>query len=211
MAEARIDARQQQALLVLVILIGLNLRPFLTAIGPLSRDIAEALGLGMDTLAWLTLLPLWLIGGGVLLTPALRSRTGPRQLLGRPCCCWAWGAMRFEAGSGALLIASAALCGLGSALVRGVLPGLIKQAFAQKVPLVMGIFSACMMGAGRWVPASPRSSPPGSTGPRRWRCGACRCCWPWAGSAGGYGCPLRRWQCPAAASSASSACPAAGC
>ncbi len=92
MVEARNDARQQQALLVLVILIGLNLRPFLTAIGPLSRDIAEALGLGMDTLAWLTLLPLWLIGGGVLLTPALRSRTGPRQLLGRPCCCWDWAA-----------------------------------------------------------------------------------------------------------------------
>ncbi|HAU4905114.1 TPA: CynX/NimT family MFS transporter, partial [Aeromonas hydrophila] len=82
MLKARIDTRQQQALLVLVILIGLNLRPFLTAIGPLSRDIAESLGLGMDTLAWLTLLPLWLIGGGVLLTPALRSRTGPRQLLG---------------------------------------------------------------------------------------------------------------------------------
>ncbi|MGL6508513.1 MFS transporter [Aeromonas hydrophila] len=32
--------------------------------------------------------------------------------------------------------------------MQGVLPGLIKQAFAQKVPLVMGIFSACMMGGG---------------------------------------------------------------
>lgn len=149
MLEARIDTRQQQALLVLVILIGLNLRPFLTAIGPLSRDIAEALGLGMDTLAWLTLLPLWLIGGGVLLTPALRSRSGPRQLLGAALLLLGMGsAMRFEAASGALLIASAALCGLGSALVQGVLPGLIKQAFAQKVPLVMGIFSACMMGGG---------------------------------------------------------------
>ena len=56
--------------------------------------------------------------------------------------------MRFDAQSGALLIASAALCGLGSALVQGVLPGLIKQSFAHKVPLVMGIFSACMMGGG---------------------------------------------------------------
>ncbi|HHQ4918304.1 TPA: MFS transporter, partial [Aeromonas hydrophila] len=127
MLKARVDTRQQQALLVLVILIGLNLRPFLTAIGPLSRDIAEALGLGMDTLAWLawlTLLPLWLIGGGVLLTPALRSRTGPRQLLRAALLLLGMGsAMRFEAASGALLIASAALCGLGSALVQGVLPG----------------------------------------------------------------------------------------
>ncbi|OCA61035.1 MFS transporter [Aeromonas piscicola] len=143
------DGKQALALLVLVILIGLNLRPFLTAIGPLSRDIADALALDMDTLAWLTLLPLWLIGVGVLLTPGLRRLTGPRQLLGAALLLLGMGnAMRFDATSGALLIASAALCGLGSALVQGVLPGLIKQRFTHKVPLVMGIFSACMMGGG---------------------------------------------------------------
>ncbi|MFM5294339.1 MFS transporter [Aeromonas veronii] len=144
-AEAR---RQQFALLVLVILTGLNLRPFLTAIGPLSGEIGRALSLGMDTLAWLTLLPLWLIGIGVLLTPSLRRRASACQLLGAALLLGIGSAMRFDAQSGALLIASAALCGLGSALVQGVLPALIKQAFAHKVPLVMGIFSACMMGGG---------------------------------------------------------------
>ncbi|MEI4976787.1 hypothetical protein U1437_21370, partial [Aeromonas caviae] len=63
------------ALLVLVILIALNLRPFLTAIGPLAPRIDARLALGVDTLAWVTLLPLWLIGVGVLLTPALLGRT----------------------------------------------------------------------------------------------------------------------------------------
>lgn len=139
----------QTALLVLVILTGLNLRPFLTAIGPLSGEIGRALSLGMDTLAWLTLLPLWLIGVGVLLTPRLRSLASATTLLGLALLLLGIGsAMRFDAQSGALLIASAALCGLGSALVQGVLPALIKQAFARKVPLVMGIFSACMMGGG---------------------------------------------------------------
>ncbi|MFM4731407.1 MFS transporter [Aeromonas salmonicida] len=142
-------SKQDLALLVLVILIGLNLRPFLTAIGPLAQAIDNRLGLGMDTLAWLTLLPLWLIGVGVLITPGLRRLTGPSQLLGAALLLLGMGnAMRFDARSGALLIASAALCGLGSALVQGVLPGLIKQTFAHKVPLVMGIFSACMMGGG---------------------------------------------------------------
>ncbi len=70
------------ALLVLVILIALNLRPFLTAIGPLAPRIDARLALGVDTLAWVTLLPLWLIGVGVLLTPALLGHTGPRPLLG---------------------------------------------------------------------------------------------------------------------------------
>ncbi|WP_426009320.1 cyanate transporter [Aeromonas salmonicida] len=142
-------SKQDLALLVLVILIGLNLRPFLTAIGPLAQAIDSRLGLGMDTLAWLTLLPLWLIGVGVLITPGLRRLTGPSQLLEAALLLLGMGnAMRFDAQSGALLIASAALCGLGSALVQGVLPGLIKQSFAHKVPLVMGIFSACMMGGG---------------------------------------------------------------
>ncbi|MFB0768591.1 cyanate transporter [Aeromonas salmonicida] len=142
-------SKQDLALLVLVILIGLNLRPFLTAIGPLAQAIDNRLGLGMDTLAWLTLLPLWLIGVGVLITPGLRRLTGPSQLLGAALLLLGMGnAMRFDSQSGALLIASAALCGLGSALVQGVLPGLIKQSFAYKVPLVMGIFSACMMGGG---------------------------------------------------------------
>ncbi|WP_068977590.1 MFS transporter [Aeromonas sp. EERV15] len=141
--------RQRFALLVLVILIGLNLRPFLTAIGPLAQAIDQRLALGMDTLAWLTLLPLWLIGIGVLLTPSLRRCASARQLLGAALLLLGIGsAMRFDAQSGTLLIASAALCGLGSALVQGVLPALIKQAFAHKVPLVMGIFSACMMGGG---------------------------------------------------------------
>ncbi|MGN5012827.1 cyanate transporter [Aeromonas veronii] len=139
----------QTALLVLVILIGLNLRPFLTAIGPLSGEIGRTLSLGMDTLAWLTLLPLWLIGIGVLLTPRLRSLAGATTLLGLALLLLTAGsALRFDAQSGALLITTAALCGLGSALVQGVLPALIKQHFARKVPLVMGIFSACMMGGG---------------------------------------------------------------
>jgi MFS transporter, CP family, cyanate transporter len=137
------------ALLVLVMLIGINLRPFLTAIGPLVGRIDGRLALGMDNLAWVTLLPLLLIGVGVLFTPALLRLASPRQLLATALLLLALGsALRFDVSSGALLIASAALCGLGSALVQGVLPGLIKGTFAQRVPLVMGIFSACMMGGG---------------------------------------------------------------
>lgn len=137
------------ALLVLVVLIGLNLRPFLTAIGPLAGQIDGRLALGMDRLAWVTLLPLLLIGVGVLCTPTLLRLASPRRLLAAALLLLAGGsALRFDLTSGALLIGSAALCGLGSALVQGVLPGLIKGAFARRVPLVMGIFSACMMGGG---------------------------------------------------------------
>ncbi|PJG59275.1 cyanate transporter [Aeromonas cavernicola] len=140
---------ERATFLVLVILISLNLRPFLTAIGPLSKEIELHLAMSLDTLAWLTLLPLWLIGIGGLLTPSLRNRYRPHQLLTVALLLLALGnGMRFDSQYADLLIVSAALCGLGSALIQGVLPGLIKQMFAHKVPLVMGIFSACMMGGG---------------------------------------------------------------
>ena len=134
---------------MLVVLIGINLRPFLTAIGPLAGQIDARLDMGMDHLAWVTLLPLLLIGVGVLCAPALLRRSSAGALLGAALLLLALGsALRLDVSNGALLIASAALCGLGSALVQGVLPGLIKGAFARRVPLVMGIFSACMMGGG---------------------------------------------------------------
>ncbi len=179
-AEAR---RQQFALLVLVILTGLNLRPFLTAIGPLSGEIGRALSLGMDTLAWLTLLPLWLIGIGVLLTPSLRRRASACQLLGLALLLLGVGsAMRFDAQSGALLIASAALCGLGSALVQGGAAGTDQAGLRPQGAAGDGDL-LCLHdgGAGHWGPVSPQGLQSASTGRGHWRSGACRCCWPSSG------------------------------
>ncbi|WP_439843287.1 YccF domain-containing protein, partial [Aeromonas taiwanensis] len=51
----RLIAPGSGALLVLVVLIALNLRPFLTAIGPLAPQIDARLALGMDALAWVTI------------------------------------------------------------------------------------------------------------------------------------------------------------
>ena len=40
--------------LAVVVLTALNLRPFLTAVGPLTSDIAAATGLDLRAMAWLT-------------------------------------------------------------------------------------------------------------------------------------------------------------
>ncbi len=47
-----------------------------------------------------------------------------------------------------LLIASAALCGLGVAVVQAACPGLVKQEFPGRVAPVMGLYSAALMGGG---------------------------------------------------------------
>ena len=67
--------------LAVVVLTALNLRPFLTAIGPLANEISAATGLDLRGMAWLTLLPMLLMGLGAWCGPALQQRLGARRVL----------------------------------------------------------------------------------------------------------------------------------
>ena len=54
-------AAQPLALTLLIVFIGLNLRPFLAAPGPILPRIAEDTGFGFGALSLLTLLPMLLM------------------------------------------------------------------------------------------------------------------------------------------------------
>ena len=147
-AAARAPARQGLWLAV-VVLTALNLRPFLTAIGPLVHDISAATGLDLRGMAWLTLLPMLLMGLGAWCGPALQQRLGARRVLLGALAVLALGsALRAWAPGGGALIATAALCGLGVAFVQAVFPGGIKRQFPGHVAPVMGLYSAALMGGG---------------------------------------------------------------
>ena len=62
--------------LSVVVLVTINLRPFLTAPGPLGHAIQSATGMGLRTFSWLTLLPMLLMGVGTWLAPAALRRLG---------------------------------------------------------------------------------------------------------------------------------------
>lgn len=135
--------------LAVVVLTALNLRPFLTAIGPLTNQIAAATGLSLRGMASLTLLPMLLMGLGAWCGPALQHRLGARRvLLGALAVLAAGSALRAWAPGGAALIATAGLCGLGVAFVQAVFPGVIKRQFPGHVAPVMGLYSAALMGGG---------------------------------------------------------------
>ena len=135
--------------LAVVVVTALNLRPFLTAIGPLAHDIAAATGLDLRGMAWLTLLPMLLMGLGAWCGPALQQRMGARHVLLDALAVLATGsALRAWAPSGGALIATAAVCGLGVAFVQAVFPGIIKRQFPGHVAPVMGLYSAALMGGG---------------------------------------------------------------
>ncbi len=135
--------------LATVVLVTLNLRPFLTAVGPLTPAIQADTGMGLEALAWLTLLPMALIGAGTWLTPAVQHRLGARPVLMLALALVALGcALRLAGSQSAVLVATAALCGVGVALAQGVLPGLIKFHTPQHVAPMMGVYSAALMSGG---------------------------------------------------------------
>ena len=135
--------------LAVVVLTALNLRPFLSAIGPLTNDIAAATGLDLRGMAWLTLLPMLLMGLGAFFAPVLQQHLGARRVvLGALAVLAAGSALRAWAHGGAALIATAAVCGLGVAFVQAVFPGVIKRQFPGHVAPVMGLYSAALMGGG---------------------------------------------------------------
>jgi len=140
---------QRAAMIATVALIGLNLRPFITSIGPLAGNIHEHTGLGLQGMALLTLVPMLLMGVLAFVGPALEGKTGARRavILALLVIC-AGCALRMLAGSGWTLILTAAIVGLGVAVVQAVFPGIIKREFARHVSPMMGLYSAMLMGGG---------------------------------------------------------------
>lgn len=136
-------------LLALVILVGLNLRPFLTTVGPLATDIRHATGLGLQSMSLFTLVPMVLMGLLALAGSRLQARIGARPaVIGALAILTLASALRLVPMSGAALIATAALCGLGVSVVQVTFPGIIKAHFPRQVAAVMGLYSSMLMGGG---------------------------------------------------------------
>ena len=146
----RVQSPLVRAMLVATVaLIGFNLRPFITGVGPLAGSIQEHTGLGLQGMAMLTLVPMLLMGSVAFIGPALQSAFGARRsviaaLLVICCGC----ALRLLSVSGWSLIATAALIGLGVAVIQAIFPGIIKREFAGHVGPMMGLYSAMLMGGG---------------------------------------------------------------
>ncbi|CBL46085.1 Major facilitator superfamily protein [gamma proteobacterium HdN1] len=129
-----------------VVLVTLNLRPFLTAVGPITPVLQEQTGMSLTTISWLTLLPMALMGISTWLAPSAQRYLGARLTLLIALAGIAFGnALRLVSIDATLLIATAAVCGVSVALVQGVLPGLIKQRNPKHVASIMGVFSAALM------------------------------------------------------------------
>ncbi|MDH6231398.1 CP family cyanate transporter-like MFS transporter [Mesorhizobium soli] len=136
-------------LLAVVAMVGLNLRPFLAAIGPLAASIKEATGLDYQSMSLFTMVPMLLMGICAFAGPLLQRFVGARRAVIGALVVLALGcALRLFTSNGVALIGTAALCGLGVAIVQAVFPGIIKEHFPGRVAVVMGLYSSMLMGGG---------------------------------------------------------------
>jgi CP family cyanate transporter-like MFS transporter len=137
------------ALVALVALIGLNLRPFLTGPGPVLSDIASDTGMGFGALSLLTFLPMLLMGLGAFVAPRIQSLFGTRRSMFAALAILSAGsALRGIVPDGLSLIITAILCGAGVAMIQALMPGLIKARFPSSIATITGLYSATIMGGG---------------------------------------------------------------
>ncbi|WP_175873270.1 MFS transporter [Burkholderia sp. BCC0397] len=133
--------------LAAIVLVGLNLRPALAAVGPLLDMIQRATGIGDGAASLLTTIPILLMGLGALSARRLQRITGIAggvwlgvALIGLAC------AARVGAQHAWLLLASACCAGVGIAMVQALLPGFVKAHFAARIGGAMGVYSTSIMG-----------------------------------------------------------------
>ncbi|MGB3487002.1 MAG: cyanate transporter [Xanthobacteraceae bacterium] len=145
-ASSRLDLVLQ---LAVVALVGLNLRPFITGVGPLAADLSAQTGLGLQGMAMLTLVPMLLMGCFAFAGPFLQARVGARRAVIVALAVLGLASfLRLFVSTGAQIVATAALLGFGAAIVQAVFPGIVKHQFPRHVGMVMGLYSAMLMGGG---------------------------------------------------------------
>ena len=136
--------RGRAALLLLgvgLILIGLNLRIGVAAIGPVIGEMRASLGLSATVVSLLTTIPVVVFGAFAFLTPGLSRRLGIHRLLGAVLIVLAAGnLLRLDATMPALF-AGTVLVGVAIAVGNVVMPTAIKQDFSHRSGLMMGLYT----------------------------------------------------------------------
>ncbi len=129
-----------------IVLLGLNLRPVLAAVGPVLDTIQAGTGLGHVGASLLTALPVFVMGiaalGGVCLQRLLGSGRGISLgiALIALSCAGRWIVPEREA-----LIVTALVAGAGIAFVQALLPEFIKRRFPGRSSAIMGFYSTAIM------------------------------------------------------------------
>ena len=134
-------------LMISVVLVALNLRPSMAAVGPLLLSIRLDVPLSFSSAALLTMLPVMAMGLAMFFGMGLAKRLGEHRSIVLSLLVIGLATLsRLFLDSALELIVSAIAAGVGIALIQALMPSLIKSRFSANVSLFMGLYVTAIMG-----------------------------------------------------------------
>jgi len=147
MENVRATTRPAVWLMLAIMLVALNLRPSMAAVGPLLSAIRADIPLSFSIASLLTMLPVMTMGLAMFFGIGISQRLGEQRTVLLSLLIIALATLsRLFIESAPQLIVSAVLAGLGIALIQALMPALIKSRFADNVALCMGLYVTSIMG-----------------------------------------------------------------
>lgn len=147
MENVRTTSRSTVWLMLAIVLVALNLRPSMAAIGPLLSAIRGDIPLSFSLASLLTMLPVMAMGLAMFFAIGISQRLGEQRTVLLSLLIIGLATLaRLFVDSAAQLIASAVMAGVGIALIQALMPALIKLRFADNVALCMGLYVTSIMG-----------------------------------------------------------------
>jgi len=147
MENVRATSRPAVWLMFGIILVALNLRPSMAAVGPLLSAIRGDIPLSFSAASLLTMLPVMAMGLAMFFGIGISRRLGEQRTVILSLSIIGLATLsRLMLDSAPQLIGSAVLAGMGIALIQALMPVLIKSRFPDHVALCMGLYVTSIMG-----------------------------------------------------------------
>ncbi|EUB72179.1 major facilitator superfamily MFS_1 [Pseudomonas sp. GM41(2012)] len=147
MENVRAISRPALWLMFSIILVALNLRPSMAAVGPLLSAIRGDIALSFSLASLLTMLPVMAMGLAMFFGLGVSQRIGEQRTVVLSLLIIGVATVsRLFLDSAAELILSAVLAGIGIALIQALMPALIKSRFSDNVAVCMGLYVTSIMG-----------------------------------------------------------------
>ncbi|MCU1759642.1 cyanate transporter [Pseudomonas sp. 14P_8.1_Bac3] len=147
MENVRASSRPALWLMFSIILIALNLRPSMAAVGPLLSAIRGDIALSFSLASLLTMLPVMAMGLAMFFGLSVSQWLGEQRTVAVSLLIIGLAtASRLFLDSATELILSAVLAGIGIALIQALMPALIKSRFSGHVSMCMGLYVTSIMG-----------------------------------------------------------------
>ncbi|HLZ65587.1 MAG TPA: MFS transporter [Aliidongia sp.] len=135
---------QSIAMMLGMVLVGLNLRPALSGVAPLLGEIRGQLGLSTAFGGLLTTAPVLCLGLFGPAAPRLARRFGIETTVLAVMLLLAFGTALRSLGGAPLLFLGAILCGASIGIIGVLLPGLVKRDFPDRMGLATGAYTMAL-------------------------------------------------------------------